>query len=88
MNRKIVDRHKGNYRVHRFRCWDHLLCLCFAQLTFRESLRVLTSTLNALEFQRLYDLHQAGGHLNSYYLKNHSLNLTPLSRNQLGLFDF
>jgi hypothetical protein len=52
--RKIVDRHNGNYRVRRFKCWDQLLCLCFGQLTFRESLRDLTSTLNALDSRRYH----------------------------------
>jgi len=51
---KIVDRHNGNYRVRRFTCWDQLLCLCFGQLTFRESLRDLTSTLNALDSRRYH----------------------------------
>lgn len=52
--RKIVDQHNGNYRVRRFTCWDQLLCLCFGQLTFRESLRDLTSTLNALGSRRYH----------------------------------
>lgn len=52
--RKIVDQHNGNYRVRRFTCWDQLLCLCFGQLTFRESLRDLTSTLNALDSRRYH----------------------------------
>jgi hypothetical protein len=52
--RKIVDKYDGNYRVRRFTCWDQLLCLCFGQLTFRESLRDLTSTLNALDSQRYH----------------------------------
>ncbi|MEX1267823.1 MAG: IS4 family transposase [Balneolaceae bacterium] len=50
--RKIVAQHKGNYRSRSFTCWDQLLCLCFGQLTFRQSLRDLTSTLNALGPQR------------------------------------
>lgn len=49
---KIVALHKGNYSAHSFTCWDQLLCLCFGQLTFRQSLRDLTSTLNALGSQR------------------------------------
>jgi len=52
--RKIVDRYNGNYRVRRFKCWDQLLCLCFGQLTFRDSLRDLTSTLNALDSRRYH----------------------------------
>src|SRR5690625_1461055 len=52
--RKIVATHKGDYRVRNFTCWDQLLCLCFGQLTFRQSLRDLTSTLNALGSQRYH----------------------------------
>lgn len=52
--RKIVAHHKGDYRVRNFTCWNQLLCLCFGQLTFRESLRDLTSTLNALGPQRYH----------------------------------
>ena len=51
---KIVARHKGDYRVRSFTCWNQLLCLCFGQLTFRESLRDVTSTLNALGSQRYH----------------------------------
>lgn len=52
--RKIVTHHKGDYRVRSFTCWNQLLCLCFGQLTFRQSLRDLTSTLNALGSQRYH----------------------------------
>ena len=52
--RKLVTLHKGDYRVRKFTCWDQLLCLCFGQFTFRESLRDLTSTLNALGSQRYH----------------------------------
>ncbi len=30
---------EDNYRFRNFSCWDQFLCLAFAQLTFRESLR-------------------------------------------------
>lgn len=46
--RKIVDHHKGNYRAQKLSCRDQFFCMCFGQLTFRDSLRDLTSTLNAL----------------------------------------
>jgi hypothetical protein len=46
--RKIVACHNGNYRVRRFTCWNQFLCLCFGQLTFRESLRVIVAILDAL----------------------------------------
>ena len=52
--RKIVARYKGNYRTRKFQCWDQLLCMCFGQLTFRQSLRDLTSTLNALGPRRYH----------------------------------
>ena len=37
--RRIVDRYRGNLKTYRFSCWDQFLCLAFAQLTYRESLR-------------------------------------------------
>ena len=52
--RKIVTRYKGDYRVRKFKCWDQLLCMCFGQLTFRQSLRDATSTLNALGTRRYH----------------------------------
>jgi len=52
--RKIVDRYNGDYRVRKFTCWTQLLCMCFGQLTFRDSLRDLTSTLNALGSRRYH----------------------------------
>ena len=51
---KIVARYNGNYRVQKFTCWTQFLCLCFGQLTFRESLRDLTVTLNALGQRRYH----------------------------------
>jgi hypothetical protein len=37
--RRCVNRYNGNYRVRSFTCYDQLLCMAFAQLTYRESLR-------------------------------------------------
>ena len=37
--RKCVQRYNGTYKVKSFSCWDQYLCMAFAQLTFRESLR-------------------------------------------------
>ncbi|TVR17852.1 MAG: IS4 family transposase [Balneolaceae bacterium] len=51
---KIVGHYHGDYRVRRFKCWHQLLCMCFGQLTFRDSLRDLTSTLNALGTRRYH----------------------------------
>jgi hypothetical protein len=52
--RKIVDRHNGDYRAQKLSCRDQLLCMCFGQLTFRDSLRDLTSTLAALGSRRYH----------------------------------
>ena len=37
--RHCVNRYNDNYRVRSFTCYDQLLCMAFAQLTYRESLR-------------------------------------------------
>jgi hypothetical protein len=50
---KCVHRSKGNYRVRRFPCYDQFLCLAFAQLTYRESLRDIETCLNS-HHEKLY----------------------------------
>jgi len=44
---KCVDRYSGNYKVKTFSCWDQYLCMAFAQLTYRESLRDIQVCLRA-----------------------------------------
>ena len=46
--RRIVARYGGNRRVRSFSCWDQYLCMTFAQLTHRESLRDIEACLRAL----------------------------------------
>lgn len=46
--RRIVQRYDGDRRVRSFSCWDQFLCLCFAQLTYRESLRDIEVCLRAM----------------------------------------
>jgi len=53
--RKCVERYKGNYKIKSFSCWDQFLCMAFAQLTFRESLRDIQVCLRALQ-QKLYHM--------------------------------
>jgi len=48
-----VRRYGGDRRVRRFCCRDQLLCMAFAQLTYRESLRDIETCLRALG-PRLY----------------------------------
>jgi hypothetical protein len=45
--RTCVRRYRGNHRVRTFSCWDQFLCMMFAQLTYRESLRDIVSCLRA-----------------------------------------
>ena len=45
---KCVDRYNGNYKVKTFRCRDHFYVMCFAQLTYRDSLRDIETCLRAL----------------------------------------
>jgi Transposase DDE domain/Domain of unknown function (DUF4372) len=53
--RKCVQRYAGNYRVKSFSCWDQFLCMTFAQLTFRESLRDIVACLRSQD-RRLYHM--------------------------------
>jgi len=53
--RKCVDRYNGNYRTRTFTCWDQFLCMAFAQLTYRESLRDIEACLRAMK-DRLYHM--------------------------------
>jgi len=43
--RKCVERYDGNYKVLSFTCLDQFLCMAFAQLTYRESLRDIEACL-------------------------------------------
>src|SRR5699024_685779 len=52
--RKIITCHQGDHYVKSFSCWQQLLCLCFGQLTFRNSLRDLVITLDALGSRRYH----------------------------------
>ena len=46
---KCVRRYQGNYRIRRFSCFNQFLCMAFAQLTYRESLRDIETCLRALQ---------------------------------------
>ncbi len=50
-----VDRYQGNRYVKDFSCWDQFLCLAFAQLTYRESLRDIEACLRAQQ-PKLYHM--------------------------------
>jgi hypothetical protein len=52
---KCVVRYRGNYKLRGFSCLDQFLCLAFAQLTFRESLRDIEACLRSVE-DKLYHM--------------------------------
>ncbi len=53
--RRCVNRYQGNYKVQKFSCYDQFLCLAFAQLTYRESLRDIEACLRSMK-TKLYQL--------------------------------
>jgi hypothetical protein len=52
---KCVERYNGHYKIKSFSCWDQFLCLAFAQLTYRESLRDIESCLRVQQ-SKLYHM--------------------------------
>jgi hypothetical protein len=53
--RKCVHRYRGDYKIKSFFCLDQFLCLAFAQLTYRESLRDIEACLQTMK-NRLYHM--------------------------------
>ena len=53
--RQCVKRYQGNYKVKSFSCLDQFLCMAFAQLTYRESLRDIEACLRA-QSNKLYHM--------------------------------
>lgn len=53
--RRLVARFRGNFNVRSFSCLDQYLCMAFAQLTYRESLRDIEACLRA-QPEKLYHL--------------------------------
>ena len=51
--RRCVSRYNGNKNIRSFSCLDQYLCMAFAQLTYRESLRDIESCLRAMQ-SKLY----------------------------------
>ena len=58
--RQCVERYRGNYKIKSFSCWDQFLCMAFAQLTYRESLRDIQACLRAAQ-PKLYHMGIRGG---------------------------
>ena len=58
--RRCVQRYQGNRHIQSFTCLDQFLCMAFAQLTFRESLRDIEACLRAHQ-DKLYHMGIRGG---------------------------
>jgi hypothetical protein len=54
--RRCVNRYGGNYRIRTFTCYEQFLCMAFAQLTYRDSLRDTVLCLRAMQNK----LHHVG----------------------------
>src|SRR5881275_1206805 len=53
--RRCVARYQGERKIKSFSCLDQFLCMAFAQLTYRESLRDIEACLRAQQ-SKLYHL--------------------------------
>jgi len=53
--RQCVERYRGNHKIKTFTCWDQFLCMAFAQLTYRESLRDIQACLR-VSGRKLYHM--------------------------------
>lgn len=53
--RRCVERYNGNHKIQSFSCLDQFLCMSFAQLTYRESLRDIEACLRAAQ-TKLYHM--------------------------------
>lgn len=51
--RRCVNKYRGNHKIKTFSCWDQFLCMVFAQLTYRESLRDIEICLRTMQ-SKLY----------------------------------
>ena len=53
--RQCVHRYQGNYKTQSFSCLDQFLCMSFAQMTYRESLRDIETCLRSMK-AKLYHM--------------------------------
>ncbi len=66
--RRCVERYDGNHKIQSFSCLDQFLCMAFAQLTYRESLRDIEACLRAAH-TKLYHMG-IRGHVSRNTLAN------------------
>jgi len=46
---RCVRQYRGNHRIKTFSCFDQYLCMAFAQITYRQSLRDIETCLRAMQ---------------------------------------
>jgi hypothetical protein len=78
---QCVRKYRGNYRVRKFSCYDQFLCMAFAQLTFRSSLRDIETCLNSLK-PKLYHVGIRGT------VARNTMAIANQTRNWRIYFDF
>jgi hypothetical protein len=52
--RKCVARYDGRHKVQSFSCMDQFLCMAFAQLSYRESLRDIEACLHTIPLKQYH----------------------------------
>lgn len=52
--RKCIARYNGQHKIQSFSCMDQFLCMAFAQLSYRESLRDIEACLRAVPSKRYH----------------------------------
>jgi len=57
--RRLVTKYRGDFNVRSFSCLDQFLCMAFAQLTYRESLRDIEACLSS-QAEKCYHLGLRG----------------------------
>ncbi len=58
--RRCVERYRGDYKTQSFSSLDQFLCMAFAQLTYRDSVRDIEACLRA-QSSTLYHMGIRGG---------------------------
>lgn len=56
---RCVTRYRGNHKIQSFACQDQLLCMAFAQLIYRESLRDIEACVRS-PTEKLYHMGICG----------------------------
>ena len=84
--RRCVNCYDGNRDVKSFSCLDQLLCMMFAQLSYRESLRDIESCLRAMQ-NKLYHMGMRGAVKSQIWIAVSAYVLVAIVKKRLRLND-